>query len=102
MKVDALPEPLSAGLVYLVPSSQPQQGEKAVIWVVGILNDSPSLILASCKCPLGRFRAPPIDNDVQVFLREKFPKPFTVFECIQCNLLLLAKCKQYVIFIIKS
>ncbi len=43
LRVDTLPEPLSAGLVH--PVSRPQQGEKAVIWVVGILNDSPGLSL---------------------------------------------------------
>ncbi len=45
LRVEALPEPLSAGLVYPVSSSRPQQGEKAVIWVVEILNNSPSLSL---------------------------------------------------------
>ena len=47
LRVEALPEPLSAGLVHLIPSSQRQQGEKVIIWVVRILNDSPSLILAA-------------------------------------------------------
>lgn len=37
---------LSAGLVYLVPSSWPQQGDKAVIWVV-------SSCSACCKYLLG-------------------------------------------------
>ncbi len=45
MKVEALPEPLSAGMVYPVSSSRPQQGEKAVIWVVEILNNTPNLSL---------------------------------------------------------
>ncbi len=39
------PEPLSAGLVYRVSFSRLHQGEKAVIWVVGILNNTPSLSL---------------------------------------------------------
>ena len=41
---EAVPEPRSAGLVYPVPSSRAQLREKAVIRVVGILNDSPSLV----------------------------------------------------------
>lgn len=46
LMVGCLPEPLTAGLVYLVPSSQLQR-EKADIQVVGILNYSLSLILAA-------------------------------------------------------
>lgn len=45
--MEALLEPLIAGLVYPVPSSRPQQGEKVVIRAVGILNDSPIFILAA-------------------------------------------------------
>lgn len=43
MWVEALPESL---LVYQVPSSRQHQGQKAVFWVVWILNDHLSLILA--------------------------------------------------------
>ena len=46
LSVEALPDPLSACLVYPVPSSQSQQGEDAIIQVVVILRYSLRLILA--------------------------------------------------------
>ena len=49
LRVEAPPEPLSAGRMYPVPSSRPQQGEKAVTWLVWIFkpSDSPSLTVAA-------------------------------------------------------
>lgn len=47
LRVEALRELLSAGLVNWIPSFRPLQGKKATISVVGILNDPPSLILAA-------------------------------------------------------